>query len=58
MAGPVGLVAIFLIAAAVLAAGIATIRLWPLFDTRGIDLQALSDPPPQTTHLLAADVAD
>ncbi len=37
IAGPVGLVATFLIAAAVLAAGIATIRLWPLFDTRGID---------------------
>ena len=37
MAGPAGLVATFLIAAAVMVAGIATIRLWPLFDTRGID---------------------
>jgi MFS family permease len=33
IAEPVGLVATFLIAAAVMAAGIATIRLWPLFDT-------------------------
>jgi len=37
MAGPVGLVATFLIAAAVMVAGVATIRLWPLFDTSGID---------------------
>jgi MFS family permease len=37
MAGPVGLVATFLIAAAVMAAGVATLRLWPLFDTRGTD---------------------
>jgi predicted MFS family arabinose efflux permease len=37
MAGPAGLVATFLIAAAVLVAGVATIRLWPLLDTRGMD---------------------
>ena len=37
MAGPAGLVVTFLIAAAVMAAGVATIRLWPLLDTRGID---------------------
>jgi MFS family permease len=37
IAGPAGLVATFLIAAAVMVAGIATIRLWPLLDTRGID---------------------
>ena len=37
IAGPVGLVVTFLIAAAVMVAGIATIRLWPLLDTRGID---------------------
>lgn len=37
MAGPAGLVATFLIAAAVMVAGVATIRLWPLLDTRGID---------------------
>jgi hypothetical protein len=37
IAGPAGLVVTFLIAAAVMVAGIATIRLWPLFDTRGMD---------------------
>lgn len=37
MARPAGLVATFIIAAAVMAAGVATIRLWPLLDTRGID---------------------
>ncbi len=37
IAGPAGLVATFLIAAAVMIAGIATIRLWPLLDTRDID---------------------
>ena len=37
IAGPVGLVATFLIAAAFMVAGIATIRLWPLLDTSGID---------------------
>ncbi|HEV2461665.1 MAG TPA: MFS transporter [Ktedonobacterales bacterium] len=37
MVGPVGLVATFLLAAAVMAAGAATLRLWPLFDTSGID---------------------
>ena len=37
MAGPAGLGATFLIAAAVMVAGVATIRLWPLLDTRGID---------------------
>jgi MFS family permease len=37
IAGPAGLVATFLIAAAVMVAGVATIRLWPLFDTRGMD---------------------
>jgi MFS family permease len=35
IAGPAGLVGTFLIAAAVMIAGAATIRLWPLFDTSG-----------------------
>jgi MFS family permease len=37
MAGPAGLVVTFLIAAVVMVAGIATIRLWPLLDISGID---------------------
>jgi hypothetical protein len=37
LAAPLGLVATFLIAAAVMAAGAATIRLWPLVDTSGMD---------------------
>jgi MFS family permease len=37
MAGPTGLVATFLSAAAVMVVGIATIRLWPLLDTSGSD---------------------
>ena len=37
LAGPAGLVATFLIAAAVMVAGVATLRFWPLFDTRGMD---------------------
>jgi MFS family permease len=37
IAGPAGLVLTFLIAAAVMAAGAATIRLRPLFDTSGMD---------------------
>jgi MFS family permease len=37
IAGPVGLIATFLIAAAAMVAGAATIRLWPLFDTSGMD---------------------
>jgi len=37
IAGPAGLVVTFLIAAVVMVAGVATIRLWPLLDTRGID---------------------
>ena len=37
IAGPAGLEVTFLIAALVMVAGVATIRLWPLFDTRGID---------------------
>lgn len=37
IAGPAGLVVTFLIAAAVMAAGAATIRLWPFFDTSGTD---------------------
>jgi MFS family permease len=36
MAGPAGLVATFLIAAVVMVAGVATIRLWPLIDTSGV----------------------
>ncbi len=36
IAGPAGLVATFVIAAVAMAAGAATIRLWPLLDTRGI----------------------
>ena len=49
IAGPAGLVVTFLIAAAVMVAGVATIRLWPLLDTRGIDRsQAVywPEPPP------------
>ena len=37
IAGPAGLMTTFLIAAAVMVAGVATIRLLPLFDTRGMD---------------------
>ena len=37
MAGPAGLVATFLIAAAAMVAGAATIRLWPLLETSGTD---------------------
>ena len=37
IAGPAGLVTTFLIAAAVMVAGVVTIRLWPLLDTRGMD---------------------
>jgi len=36
IAGPAGLVATFILAAVVMAAGVATIRLWPLLDTSGI----------------------
>ena len=37
IAGPAGLVTTFLIAAAVMLAGIATTRLWPIIDTSGMD---------------------
>src|SRR5690242_21433447 len=37
IAGPLGLMVTFLLAAAVMVAGVVTIRLWPLFDTSGID---------------------
>jgi len=37
IAGPAGLGTTFLIAAGVMIAGVATIRLWPLLDTRGMD---------------------
>ena len=37
VAGPEGLVATFLLAAGVLLAGVATLRVWPLIDTRGMD---------------------
>jgi MFS family permease len=37
IAGPAGLVPTFLLAAALMVAGAATIRLWPLRDTRGMD---------------------
>jgi MFS family permease len=37
LAGPAGLVVTFLVAAAVMLAGAATIRLWPLLDTSGTD---------------------
>jgi Transmembrane secretion effector len=37
IAGPAGLVVTFLIAAAVMVAGVATLRRWPLFDTSGMD---------------------
>lgn len=48
LAGPLGLVATFLLAATLMAAGVATIRLWPLFDTRGVDRsRAVYWPEPQ-----------
>jgi MFS family permease len=37
IAAPIGLVAAFLIAAGLMVAGVATIRIWPLFDTTGMD---------------------
>jgi predicted MFS family arabinose efflux permease len=37
LAGPLGLGATFPLAAALMAAGLATMRLWPLIDTRGLD---------------------
>jgi len=47
IAGPLGLMATFLLAAAVTAAGVATIRLWPLRDTSGMDRSlAVSWPEP------------
>jgi hypothetical protein len=48
LAGPLGLVATFLLAAALMAAGVATMRLWPLIDTRGLDRsRAVYWPEPQ-----------
>jgi MFS family permease len=35
--GPIGLITTFLIAAGVMLAGAATVRVWPLLDTRGMD---------------------
>ena len=48
MAQPLGLVTTFLIAGAVMVAGVATIRLWPLLDTSGMDRlrSTLADIPP------------
>jgi hypothetical protein len=37
VAAPAGLVTTFLIAAAVMLAGVATMRIWPIIDTRGMD---------------------
>jgi len=37
IAGPLGLMVTFLLAAAVMVAGVVTIRLWPLFDTSSMD---------------------
>ncbi|HXC76351.1 MAG TPA: MFS transporter, partial [Candidatus Acidoferrum sp.] len=37
VAAPAGLVTTFLIAAAVMLAGVATMRIWPMIDTRGMD---------------------
>jgi MFS family permease len=37
IAAPAGIAPTFLIAAAVMVAGVATIRLWPIIDTRGMD---------------------
>ncbi|HVC76793.1 MAG TPA: MFS transporter [Candidatus Micrarchaeaceae archaeon] len=37
VAAPAGLVTTFLIAAVVMLAGVATMRIWPLIDTRGMD---------------------
>jgi hypothetical protein len=37
LAGPLGLVVTLLLAAVILLAGAATLRLWPLRDTQGLD---------------------
>jgi MFS family permease len=37
IAGPAGLVPTFLLAAAVMVAGVATVAFWPFYDTRGMD---------------------
>jgi MFS family permease len=37
IAAPAGIAPTFLIAAAVMVAGVATIRVWPIIDTRGMD---------------------
>jgi MFS family permease len=37
IAAPIGIVPTFLIAAAAMLAGVATIRVWPIFDTSGMD---------------------
>ena len=70
VAGAAGLASAFLAAAVVMAAGAATLRLWPFqpMATPGAatatdphyhdDAAALSDPPPQTDHYLAADVRE
>ena len=47
IADPVGIVPTFLIAAAVMIAGVATMRLWPIIDTSGMDrrtVQYWADP--------------
>ena len=50
LAGSLGLVATFLLAAALMAAGVATMCLWPLIDTRGLDRsRAVYWPEPQLT---------
>ena len=47
LAEPVGIVPTFLIAAAVMVAGVATVRVWPMIDTSGMDrgtVQYWADP--------------
>ena len=47
LAAPQGVVPAYIVAAGVLIAGAATIRLWPLFDTAGMDRRTVSLTEPQ-----------
>lgn len=56
VAAPAGLVTTFLIAAAVMLAGVATMRIWPIIDTRGMDRSTVQYwPEPNLVLNLAPD---
>jgi MFS family permease len=57
IAGPVGIVPTFLIAAVVMLAGVATIRVWPLIDTAGMDRSSVQ-PWAEPSLVLQADPED